>query len=85
MNLDELKKRVSDLNKDGKIDFEELKDAANKQQQGLGDHLETFKDNLVGPDGKVSVDDAHRMIDGLGDKANSVFQDVKGKLFGDKK
>lgn len=79
--IDDLKAKVQNLDHDGngKVNFDDLKAEADKH--GLGDKLSEMKADITGPDGKLTVDDAQRVLSDLGDKLG----DIKDKMFGDKK
>lgn len=82
--VDDLMAQVQKLDKDGsgKVDFEDLK--AEAEKLGLGDKLDQIKGDLVGEDGKLSVDDAQRALSGLGGKIGETLNDLKDQIFGDK-
>lgn len=79
--IDDMKAKLAQLDKtgDGKVDFEDLKHLA--EENGMGDKVDGMRDHIAGPDGKVSLDDAQRIIGDLGRGVGDGVNNLKDKFF----
>lgn len=78
--IDDIKAKID---QDGNgMSFDDLKSLA--EQYGLGDQVAGLEDQLKGPDGNVSLDDAQRILGDLGGNLGDTLSDIKDKLFGGK-
>ena len=79
--IDDMKAKLGQLDKtgDGKVDFEDLKHLAD--EHGMGDKVDAMHDQLAGPDGKVTLDDAQRIIGDAGRNIGDSVNNLKDKLF----
>ena len=79
--MDDIKARLGQLDKtgDGKVDFEDLKHLAD--EHGMGDKVESMRDNVAGPDGKVTLDDAQRIMGDMGRSISDGANSLKDKFF----
>lgn len=79
--IDDMRAKLSQLDKtgDGKVDFEDLKHLAD--EHGMGDKVDGMRDQIAGPDGKVTVDDAKRVIGDLGHNVSEGVNSLKDKFF----
>ena len=79
--LADMKAKLSQLDKtgDGKVDFEDLKHLA--EEHGMGDMVDGMREQIAGPDGKVTADDAQRILGDLGNGVGDSVNNLKDKFF----
>lgn len=79
--MDDIKATIAGIDDDGDgiITFEDLKKLAN--EHGVdGSKMDEVKQDIVGPDGKLTVDDATRLINGYMEDAGNFLNDLKSKF-----
>lgn len=79
--IDDIKAKLGSLDKtgDGSVDFDDLKHLAD--EYSMGDKVDEMRKNVAGPDGKVSLDDAQRIIGDLGRGVQDGVDNLKDKFF----
>lgn len=89
--IDELASKMKglDADADGNFNVADLQKLAD--DHGLGDQFKNASEAVVGPDGKLSADDARRIMSGIqnnvqgfGNKIGGAINDARDKLFGGK-
>lgn len=79
--MEDIKATIAGIDEDGDgiISFEDLKKLANDHGVN-GSKMDDFKANIVGPDGKLTVDDAARLVNEYMGDAGNFFNDLKSKF-----
>lgn len=79
--MEDIKATIAGIDEDGDgiISFEDLKKLAN--EHGVdGSKMDEIKQHVVGPDGKLSVNDATQLINGYMEDEGNFFNDLKSKF-----
>lgn len=79
--MEDIKATITGIDEDGDgiISFDDLKRLAS--DHGIdSSKMDDFKADIVGPDGKLTVDDAVRLINEYMGNAGNFFNDLKSKF-----